>query len=201
MITGSPGGNRLSTLQNRTFDTAPGSPLRRGASSITVGPISRQGTPQKVTTAVFPLTAQEQTETSLSMRQRALNLLYGLPCNVEAGARPQHRMGSLCNGESCNKRTMRLANILYIRLARAEVFHIAQVFQSARAAGADHLGPQSRRVAGLYKGFSVNVCDIVAFVTDYAFACAAVDAGQNAQRAAEPHGRRFERRRALPGQP
>jgi len=45
---GSPGGSRLSSLQNRTFDTAPGSPLRRGASSITIGPISRQGTPHKV---------------------------------------------------------------------------------------------------------------------------------------------------------
>lgn len=45
---GSPQVNRLSSLQNRTFDAAPGSPLRRGASSITVGPISRQGTPHKV---------------------------------------------------------------------------------------------------------------------------------------------------------
>ena len=45
---GSPGGSRLSSLQSKAFDAAPGSPLRRGASSITVGPISRQGTPSKV---------------------------------------------------------------------------------------------------------------------------------------------------------
>ena len=45
---GSPGGSRLSNLQGKAFDAAPGSPLRRGASSITVGPISRQGTPSKV---------------------------------------------------------------------------------------------------------------------------------------------------------
>lgn len=45
---GSPSGSRLSSLQGKAFDVAPGSPLRRGASSITVGPLSRQGTPSKV---------------------------------------------------------------------------------------------------------------------------------------------------------
>lgn len=66
MFTGSPGGSRLSTLQNRTFDTAPGSPLRRGASSITVGPISRQGTPHKVTKLLLSLRIREQASTSLN---------------------------------------------------------------------------------------------------------------------------------------